>query len=151
MCKYIVIVVMLFSLPALANDAIEIRQADRLASTLLNDTSIPLNESTSVLFDPHTLISGDHEQVLPDYCLLSADAVLNGNLLLLSPRNILCVTDQQKVLESELSGFATVNGVAAVPFDCARTTASGCAEVRLQAGFSVDFQLTEPTTLRIQR
>lgn len=151
MCKYIVIVFMLFSLPALANDAIEISQDDHLASTLINDTSVMLNEPMSVLFDPHTLVSGESEQALPDYCLLAADAVLNGSLLLISPRSILCVTEQQKVLEGELAGYATVSGVAAVPFDCARRNANGCTEARLSAGFAVEFRLTEPVTLRSQR
>ncbi|MFY0666190.1 MAG: hypothetical protein JXQ97_16315 [Natronospirillum sp.] len=151
MCKHFVIVFILFSLPAFASDAIEVRQDDRLNATLINDASVTLNETVNLLFDPQTLLSGDVESVLPDYCLLAADAALNGTLLLLSPRNILCVTDQQQVLESVLSGFATVNGVAAVPFECARRNANGCSEARLAAGLTVDFTLTEPAILRSQR
>ena len=151
MCKHFVIVFIVFSLPAFASDAIELRQDDRLNATLINEANVMLNERGNLLFDPHTLLSGDVESALPDYCLLAADAALNGSLLMLTPRNILCVTDQQQVLESALSGFATVNGVATVPFECVRRNTNGCSEARVAPGLTVDFTITEPAMLRAQR
>lgn len=151
MCKYFVIASLLISIPALASDAIELRSNDRIAATLINDTRVVANDTVNVLFDPHTLNAGGEETALPEHCLLATDATMNGSLLLLAPRTMLCITAQQKVVEGALQGFATSGGVAAIPFDCVRRNANGCAEARIASGMSVEFTITESTVLRPQR
>ena len=131
--------------PAVAEEAsIQIDTNAQLEITALIEQT--LTETTTVTVQPRDAGSpeGALSEAWPTHCLLSVTVSLADGRAELSPGKLICITEDRRILESQLN--AVIDGFG----DCRAADGNACARYRIDSGETGRLILQSPATLTPQ-
>lgn len=131
--------------PAVAEEAaIHIATNANLEVTALTEQT--LTETTTVTVQPRDAGSpeGALSEAWPTHCLLSVTVSLTGGEAELSPGKLICITEDRRILESQLE--ATIEGFGR----CQDVDGNACGRFRIDSGDTGRLILQSPATLTLQ-
>lgn len=148
MFKYLVKVMVFAAVPGVfAMDSLAVSAGSTVDALLVNAVTVERDEPVAVVFDPQRL----NDETLPDYCLLTAQVVLDGEVVRITAQNLLCITEAQQVLEGTIEGEAFAANQAPVPFTCTLSRADACQRAVLAEELMLQFRVQNDARLQPQR
>ncbi|WP_428239758.1 hypothetical protein [Gynuella sp.] len=131
---------MLLSMGAVAEKKpITIASGTQFEVSVVVDTEVNPDQQTEVVLDPKAVDSGKLSEPLPSYCLLNTTSIVNDKHLALQAGKMVCVTDDKRILEAQLSGTVDTG------LNC-----DSCTDLKLSAGETFTLQIDSEATLNLQ-
>ena len=118
---------------------ITISSGTQFEVSVIVDTEVKPGEMTEIVLDPKAVDSGQLSEPLPSYCLLNASSDIQNNHLTLDAGKMVCVTDDKRILEAQLSGSIETDR------EC-----DSCSALTLSAGDTFALKIDKDAVLELQ-